>query len=202
MDESPVAQSGSESAMEQNRAVQRAGEEILRVGGECATRADLLDYIAEVGHVASAIRCGLINAAWRALLSGGASLDQRPGTREVERALSLWTPVTDDNHPAESTFMHAIVDVLKLAECLGQATQTAWLAGLSEETRIAADEARDRGRRDTLNRVMQAVKAGLQASLPADIAAEAAAAIADAMRSSQKDNKDSASSAQDLLSGT
>ncbi|MFB9464934.1 hypothetical protein [Streptomyces cinereospinus] len=201
MNETLAVQDGSEPGMEQSEAVRRAGEELLRVGGDCTTRAELLDYIAELGHVASAIRYGLINAAWRALLGGGAPLDRRPGAGEVERVLSLRTPGTEDKHPAESTFMHATADALKLAECLGHVLQTAWFAGMSEETRIAVGEARGRGERDIVNRVMQAVKDGLVASLPADLVEEAAAAIANAMRSPQKDKKDSASSAKDLPSG-
>ncbi|WP_149827075.1 hypothetical protein [Streptomyces tailanensis] len=201
MNETRAGQNGSESGMEQSEAVRRAGEEILRIGGDCTTRAEFLDYIAELGHVASAIRYGLINAAWRALLGGGAPLDQRPAAGEVERVLSLRTPGTHDNHPAESAFMHATADALKLAECLGHVTQTAWLAGMSDETRIAVGEARGRGERDTLNRVMKAVKDGLAASLPADLVEETAAAIAAAMRSPQKDKKDLASSAQDLPTG-
>ncbi|QFQ99358.1 hypothetical protein F9278_28010 [Streptomyces phaeolivaceus] len=201
MNETLAGQNGSEPSMEQSEAVRRAGEELLRVGGDCTTRAELLDYIAELAHVASAIRYGLINAAWRALLGGGAPLDQRPATGEVERVLSLRAPGADDRHPAESTFMHATADALKLAECLGHVMETAWTAGISDETRIAVGEARGRGKRDTVNRVMQAVKDGLHASLPADLVEETAAAIANAMRSPQKDKKDSASSAQDLHSG-
>ncbi|MGW8863344.1 hypothetical protein ACWGNY_30730 [[Kitasatospora] papulosa] len=161
------------------QSVQEAADRIMSIGTECASRTELLHYLEELGTVASAIRHGLITASWRGMLSEGASLDDRPTTAEIERMLER-PDRADIEHPGQGTMSTALANTIQLAEALGLATQTAWSAILSDETRIRVDEARKsvaEQRREGLQEVMEAIVRGLKTTLPTEVASEAQAAI-------------------------
>ncbi|MEV7857101.1 MULTISPECIES: hypothetical protein [unclassified Streptomyces] len=119
----------------------RMAKELLQIGGDCTSPKDLQHYLSELSGLASAIRYSVEHAAWRSLLAEGAPLDGKPSSREVQEQLRR-PPQADLDHPGQAAQFAAVCNVIASAEQLKELASSAWLAGLSEETRRGADGAR------------------------------------------------------------
>lgn len=117
------------------------GMELMQIGGDCASPKHLQHYLSELGDLASAIRHSVEHAAWRSLLSEGAPLDVKPSSREVQEQLRR-PPQADRGHPGQAAQFAAVCNVIAGAEHLKELATSAWLAGFTEETRQAVEDAR------------------------------------------------------------
>ncbi|MFF3843435.1 hypothetical protein [Streptomyces sp. NPDC001930] len=144
-------------------------KELLRIGGDCATPQGLQHYLSELSGLASAIRYSVEHAAWRSLLAEGAPLDDKPSSREVQEQLRRPSQA-DLEHPGQGAHLAAVCNVIDGAEHLKELVSSAWLAGLTEETRRGVDDARaQRSRADKAT--YDEIRAGIDralGSLPPD----------------------------------
>ncbi|MGP3635578.1 hypothetical protein ACTU45_19795 [Streptomyces sp. 24-1644] len=143
--------------------------ELLQIGGDCASPKDLQHYLSELGDLASAIRYSVEHAAWRSLLAEGAPLDGKPSSREVQEQLRR-PPQADLEHPGQAAQFAAVCNVIAGAEHLMELASSAWLAGFTEETRRRVDGARAQraqADKDTYDEILGGIDRALGA-LPPD----------------------------------
>lgn len=154
-------------------------KELLQIGGDCASPKDLQHYLSELSGLASAIRFSVEHAAWRSLLAEGAPLDGKPSSREVKEQLRR-PPQADLDHPGQAAQFAAVCNVIVGAEHLKELVSSAWLAGLTEETRRGVDEAhaqRARADKATYDEILGGIDRALGA-LPSEAQQTAREALA------------------------
>lgn len=187
----------SETAV--SRPVRDVGTQILEAGGEVSSRAELLDYLEDLATAASAIHHGLRHAAWRGKLSPGSPLEERPPLKEIDEQLS-WHDMSDGRSPGEAAYGMAILNIIQLAQALGEVASTAWITGLAEETRLRVDQARAERDADQAKCRMElttGIISALKKTVPPEALADTAAAVKQEFEDDWQRRKDAAALRKD-----
>ncbi|MEU7206160.1 hypothetical protein [Streptomyces sp. NPDC045470] len=154
------------------------GTQILKAGSAVSSRAELMDFLEEVATIATLLQGALATAAWRGQICEGAPLDERPPVRDIEEKLSMRD--LNGRTPGEAAFSLDILNTMHAAGALGDLANTAWTAGLAEDTRVQVDAAHAQRHRNNAERYkdfLGGVGRVLNESVPEDAREAVSAAL-------------------------